>query len=129
MNETASAETARNYIEAVGRHDLDSVRELLADDLVARFAGDSLPKEGWLTALGGLLPILLRNEIRHVSAAGDDACVVYDFVTDTPAGAVACVELIGTEQGKIRSIELILDRVAFAPVNQALQDRAAAPAG
>ena len=53
-------------------------------------------------------------------------CVVYDFVTDTAAGAVRCIELLTVDGGVITEIELLLDRVAFAPVNQALEERAAA---
>lgn len=127
MTENRSAELTRAYIEAVGRHDLGAVAELIGDDAVARFAGDSLTKDAWLGALGRLLPALERNEIRHLSSDGETACVVYDFVTNTPAGAIACVELIGTAGDRISSIELILDRVAFAPVNEAL--RARVPAG
>lgn len=123
MNANRSAELTRAYIEAVGRHDLATVGELIADDAVATFAGQSLPKEAWIRALDGLLPILKRNEIRHLSADGDAACVVYDFVTDTPAGAVPCVELVGTSEDRIRTIELILDQVTFAPVNEALRER------
>lgn len=67
----------------------------------------------------------MRNEVREVFADGDRACVVYDFVTDTPAGAVPCVELVTVRDGRITAIELIFDRVAFAPVNEALAARAA----
>jgi hypothetical protein len=48
---------------------------------------------------------------------------VYDFVTDTAAGAVRCIELLTISADKIREIELVLDRVAFAPVNEALKAR------
>ncbi|WP_223693130.1 nuclear transport factor 2 family protein [Leifsonia poae] len=111
---------ARSYIEAVGRHDLAALDDLLGDDAVAAFAGAPLDKTGWIAALRRLLPALLRNEIREIFVDGDRACVVYDFVTDTEAGAVRCVELLTVTDGRIRSIELVLDRVAFAPVNQAL---------
>jgi ketosteroid isomerase-like protein len=70
-----------------------------------------------------LLPALVRNEVREVFADGDRACVVYDFVTDTAAGAVPCVELVTVRDGRITGIELIFDRVAFAPVNEALAAR------
>ena len=120
-----SATIARRYIQAVGAHDLDTVRGLLADDLSALFAGGTLGRDEWLGALKRLLPALVRNDIREVFADGDRACVVYDFVTDTPAGAVPCVELVTVEDGGITRIELILDRVAFAPVNEALAARAA----
>ncbi|HWU45245.1 MAG TPA: nuclear transport factor 2 family protein [Humibacter sp.] len=116
---------AAAYVAAVGRHDLDAVAELLADDVVARMAAGTSTKQEWLAALRRLLPALQRNELRHVSADGATACVVYDFVTDTPAGSVPCVEVITVSDGLIHGIELIFDRVSFGPVNQALQERAA----
>ncbi len=114
---------ARSYIQAVGSHDLKALENLLGEDLVATFAGTTLNKAGWTTALNRLLPALVRNEIREVFTAQDRACVVYDFVTDTAAGAVRCIELLTINADKIREIELVLDRVAFAPVNQALNAR------
>ena len=125
MTQAESAAIARTYIEAVGAHDLETVGGLLSDDLAAVFAGGTIGKQEWIAALARLLPALLRNEVREVFADGDRACVVYDFVTDTPAGAVPCVELVTVRDGRITAIELIFDRVAFAPVNEALAARAA----
>ena len=117
---------ARRYVAAVGAHDLAPLDDLLDDALTARFAGDASSKDEWVRALGRLLPALLRNEIRDVFTVDGRACVVYDFVTDTPAGSVTCVELLTIQNGRIREIDLLLDRVAFAPVNAALAERAAA---
>lgn len=114
---------ARSYIQAVGSHDLDALENLLGEDLVAAFAGTTLDKAGWTTALKRLLPVLVRNEIREVFTAQDRACVVYDFITDTAAGAVRCIELLTINADKIHGIELVLDRVSFAPVNEALNAR------
>lgn len=122
---TQTESIARRYVDAVGAHDLAPLDDLLDDALAARFAGVSSTKGEWLQALERLLPALTRNEIREVFVTGDRACVVYDFVTDTPAGAVRCVELLTIDHGRIRDIELLLDRVAFGPVNVALAERAA----
>ena len=116
---------ARRYIQAVGAHDEEPLDDLLDVALVAEFAGTTLDKDGWLKALHRLMPALVRNEIREVFADGDRACIVYDFVTDTAAGAVRCVELLTVRDGRIAHIELLLDRVAFAPVNEELAQRAA----
>jgi len=112
---------ARSYILAVGSHDLNAVGNLLSEDFVATFAGTTLDKAGWTTALKRLLPALVRNEIREVFTAQDRACIVYDFTTNTDAGAVRCIELLTINADKIRETELVLDRVAFAPVNEALK--------
>jgi hypothetical protein len=39
---------------------------------------------------------------------------------------VRCVELLSVVDGRIEEIELILDRLAFTPVRQALEERARA---
>lgn len=78
-----------------------------------------------ITALDRLLPALIRNDLREIVTEGIRVCVVYDFMTNTDAGAVRCVELLTVDDSKILKIELILDRAAFAPVNEALNERAA----
>ncbi|HEY5223900.1 MAG TPA: nuclear transport factor 2 family protein [Microbacteriaceae bacterium] len=126
MESTRVKAVATEYIDTVGRGDLEPLDQLLADELAASVGGNVSTKQEWIAALGHLLPALVRNDIRHVYADGDNACVVYDFVTNTPAGAVVCVEdLELNADGRIRRIELIFDKVAFAPVNAALQERAA----
>jgi len=126
MTITDTETIARKDIDAVGTHRLEQLDDVLDDRLEARFAGDILNKTEWATALDRLMPALERNEIREIFVTGDRACVVYDFVTDTPAGTVVCVELLTVHGGRIRQIELLLDRVAFGPVNAALAERAAA---
>ena len=123
MNEVGTAAAARAYIETVGVGELGPLETLFDDHLVATFAGAELDKPSWIEALRRLLPILIRNDIRDVFVSGERACVVYDFVTDTPAGAVICVELITVRDGRITAIELVLDRVAFGPVQEALKER------
>ncbi|MGH1549269.1 nuclear transport factor 2 family protein [Leifsonia poae] len=125
MASTDTETIARRYIQAVGAHDEEPLADLLDVALVAEFAGTTSDKDGWLKAIHRLLPALVRNEIREVFADGDRACVVYDFVTDTSAGAVRCVELLTVRDGRIAHIELLLDRAAFAPVNEELAQRAA----
>lgn len=124
MASTDTETLAKAYIQAVGAHDPDALETLLDDDLRAEFAGSTSDKEAWIAALKRLMPVLLRNEIREVLTDGDRACVVYDFVTDTSAGAVRCVELLTVADGRISRIELLLDRAAFAPVNAELAERA-----
>ncbi|ANF31368.1 hypothetical protein A0130_06540 [Leifsonia xyli] len=125
MASTDTETIARRYIQAVGAHDEEPLADLLDVALVAEFAGATSDKKAWLKALHRLMPVLVRNEIREVFADGDRACVVYDFVTDTSAGAVRCVELLTVRDGRIAHIELLLDRLAFAPVNEELAQRAA----
>lgn len=117
----SAAAVAHRYVRAVGESDLGTVRDLLHDDLVAVFAGGRFGKEEWLGALDRLLPALERNDRIRTLGEGGRSAVDYDFVTCTPAGAIRCVELVSVDRGRIREIELILDRVDFAPVNAWLE--------
>ncbi|HEV7183960.1 MAG TPA: nuclear transport factor 2 family protein [Leifsonia sp.] len=123
--EADTVATSRAYIEAVSDHDLTPLETILDDGLVATLSGDRFGKREWIDALERLLPVLIRNDIREVFVSGQRASVVYDFVTDTPAGAVICVELVTVRNGRITEIELVFDRVAFAPAQAELKARAA----
>jgi hypothetical protein len=134
------------YIELVGAHDLAPLDELFADDLIATTGGGNFDKAEWIAALARLLPVVVRNEIREVfegapstNSGADDAvessseaegrsgakaCVVYDFVTDTPAGAVPCVEWVTVVDDRITTVELVFEKAHWADVVAALQERA-----
>lgn len=99
-------------------------KTLFDEQLVATLSGAAFGKREWIEAIRRLLPVLVRNDIREIFVAGQRACIVYDFVTDTPAGAVVCVELVTVKDGRITEVELVLDRVAFAPVQATLKGRA-----
>jgi SnoaL-like domain len=124
MHTTETGTVARAYIEAVGARDLAPLETLFDDRVVATLSGLQLGKAEWIEAIGRLLPVLIRNDIREIFVAGERACIVYDFVTDTSAGSVVCVELVTVQGGRITDVELVLDRVMFAPVQAALQARA-----
>jgi SnoaL-like domain len=115
------------YIELVGAHDLAPLEELFADNLVATTGGRTFDKAEWIAALDRLLPALVRNDIRQVFVDGRSACVIYDFVTDTEAGAVPCVEWITTDEaGRMTAVELIFEKANWAHVVAALLERASA---
>ncbi len=113
------------YIEACGRKDLETVARLLAPDL--EFIGVSQTVHGaepYLAVLRRLGAVWVRSEVRKVFTEGNDVCVLYDFVTDTPAGAVPCVEWLRIEDGHIRWAKLLFDRVSFQPAKEELERRA-----
>lgn len=120
----STADVARKYVELVGSHDLEPLQELFADNLTAKVGDDSFDKAAWIAALGRFLPALIRNDVRHVFADGNDAAVIYDFVTDSPAGAVPCVETVSVEAGKIASIHLIFERLHWQEFLNTLRERA-----
>jgi hypothetical protein len=114
------------YIDACGRKDLDAVAPLLAPDVV--FVGPSNTVTGatpYLAVLRRIGPVWVRSDVKKVFADGPDVCVIYDFVTDTPAGAVPIVEWLRIEAGRITAIKLFFDRVTFKPASDELARRAA----
>jgi hypothetical protein len=121
-----SADIARRYIEAVSVRDFDTIDRLFGDGLIAASGGREFDKAEWTAALRRLVLALEHNEIRHVFADGGDACVVYDFVTDTETGAVPCVEVVHTSGESIDRIELIFERAGWDVVLAAIAERAAA---
>ena len=114
-------QTALAYVDAVSRKDFAALSALLAPDL--SFKGPSrstTSAEQYLAALRRLGPILVRSDLKQAVAEGADVCVVYDFVTSTPAGAVTMMEALRVEDGKIASVQLMYDRVAWKPAQDAL---------
>ena len=115
---------ASRYIELVGAHDLDPLEDLFADSLVATTVSAPFDKAGWIAALRRLLPILARNEVRQVVVDGSVACIVYDFLTDTEAGAVPCAEWITVDaDGRVTGINLLFEKTNWAQVAAAIQER------
>jgi hypothetical protein len=99
------------YIQAVGEHRLDDLRPML--DPAAEFTlGDATFRgvDAFVGAFVRLLPILERNDIRKIFVDGDEACVIYDFVTKTPAGPVLSVEYLKFSNGLIKSSLLVFER-------------------
>jgi ketosteroid isomerase-like protein len=99
------------YIDAVGRRDFEGVAQLLHPDAEFLTSGPALRGvAAFVGALRRLGPILVRNDVRATIADGNDVAVFYDFVTDTPAGAVQTIEWITTADGRVRTSRLIFDK-------------------
>jgi hypothetical protein len=122
------AQRARDYIEAVGEGRLDDLEALLHPALVFRSGDVSHDRTGFLAAVRRLAPVILRTEIRELVASGDEVCLVYDFVTDTPVGAIRSVEWLTFEDGRIRDIRLLFDPVRWPEVVAELERRTSSAA-
>ena len=118
------------YLDAVSKQQYDRVEELLAPDL--KFKGPAMTRtsaQDFLGALKHLAAIHLRTEVERVFVDGDDVCVIYDFVTDTTAGALPAIEWLNFDGGRIRSINLYYDRVPWQTVMAAITERTAGAGG
>ena len=75
------------YIEAVGQKQFDRVAELLHPTVEFLTSGRSIRGvPAYVDALRRLAPIIVRNDVQTTIVDGSDVAVLYDFVTDTPAG-------------------------------------------
>ena len=102
---------AEAYIEAVGRKEFDRVADLLHPDVEFVTTGPSIRgRPAFVGALRRLAPIIVRNDIHSTIVDGNDVAIVYDFVTDTPAGSVPTIEWITTEEGRILTSRLIFHK-------------------
>ncbi|HLK89623.1 MAG TPA: nuclear transport factor 2 family protein [Polyangia bacterium] len=102
------------YLEAVAKHQYDKVEGLLVPDL--RFRGPVMARSSaadFVGALKSLAAIHVRNDVKRVFVDGDQVCVIYDFVTDTTAGALPAVEWLQFEGDRISSIDLYYDRLPW----------------
>ena len=118
-------EATRRYIEAVGEGRLDEVASLLHPDLAFHSGPQTHDREAYLAAIRRIAPVIVRNEIRELIVSGDEAVVVYDFVTATPAGAIRSVEWLRFEDGRIREIRLLFDPTRWPEVVAELARRTA----
>ena len=112
------------YVNAVGEHRLDDLPAMLDPD--AEFTVGDTTLRGAEAFIGGfkrLDPIIERNAIRKIFVDGDEACVIYDFVTDTPAGAVLSIEYLKFKNDRIASSLLLFERLHWPEVMAVLQKR------
>lgn len=115
------------YINALAQHDYDAIANLLAPNVV--LVGPAATRTGavdLLAAFKRLSAIHVRSDVRRVFVDDNEVCVIYDFVTDTPAGVVPTIEWMKIEDGTIRSINLYYDRVPWQIIGDEMQKRSAA---
>lgn len=115
-----------SYIAAVGEGRLEDLRPMLDAD--AEFTVGDTTLRGADAFIGGfrrLGPIIKRNEIRKIFLDGKEACVIYDFVTDTPAGPVLSIEYLQFKNDRIASSLLLFERLHWPEVMAELAKREA----
>lgn len=123
---TDPRELVTSYIQAVGERRLEALLPLLEPDAEFTLGDNTLRgRDAFVGAFRRLLPIIERNDIRHLFVDGDEACVVYDFVTNTPVGPVLSVEHITLRNGRIASTTLVFERLHWPEVMTVIKEREA----
>ena len=123
MTQDRKTQTIR-YLDAVARQRYGELEEILAPDL--HFRGPVMTRHAaadFIGALKRLSAIHVRSEIKHVFVDGDDVCVIYDFVTDTTAGALPTIEWLHFDGPRIRAIDLYYDQLPWQSVMAAIAER------
>jgi hypothetical protein len=119
---------ALEYLDAVAKQEFERLEGLLAADL--QFKGPAMTRstaQDFIAALKRLGAIHVRNDVKRVFVDGDDVCVIYDFVTDTTAGALPTIEWLHFDGPRISSINLYYDRLPWQTVMEAIAQRAVRP--
>lgn len=104
------ADTASAYFEGWRRRDAESLREVLADDIV--FDGPMGHVEGLednIASLHGLLGIVRDLAIRRVFVDDPDVATVYDLHTTVAADPILVVNWSHVVDGRIASMRAVFD--------------------
>ena len=113
---TASArEVVESYRAALGKGDFTAARSLMQDDMTFQGPFDTFNKaDDYLAASKRLASIIQRIDVKKVFVDGDDVCVLYDMVTNTPAGTAFIAEWYQVKGGKIAALHAVFDARLFA---------------
>lgn len=115
------------YVAVVGERRFDRLAELVHPE--ATFGGAvkqaTRGAAAFIDGFRTLGPIIVRNEIRELIVEGERAAVLYDFVTESDAGAVLTAEFLAAEDGLIRSSALLFDMRRWPAVLAELERRKA----
>src|SRR5690349_10001980 len=111
------------YIEAEGQKDWATIEGLLDDNLKFRLGDKEVGKPQYLGVLKRLGPVWNGNRIKRIFVDGNEAVALYDFLSDTPTGAVPCVEWIRFRGDKISEIDFLFERESWGVVEEEIKRR------
>ena len=117
MTSESAGEIVQSYQMALGKGDFASARALMRDDMTFQGPFDTFhTADAYLVPLKQLATIIERIDLKKVFVDGDDVCVLYDMVTNTPAGTAFIAEWYQVRGGKIASLRAVFDGRPFAPL-------------
>lgn len=111
----SAAEVVQGYTRALGKGDFASARRYMHDNLSFHGPFDTFDKpEPYLEGLKKLHAMVQRVDMKKFFVDGDDVCLLYDLVTNTPAGTSFVAEWHHVKGEKIASIRVVFDARPFA---------------
>jgi SnoaL-like domain len=107
----------RKYHQSWTRRDMDTARSCLADGLDFQGPIDTFSSaDSFIATLTGFAQMLTRVDLLQEFYTDDSAALLYDCVTNSPAGTIRTAEFFGLRDGKIASIRLVFDATALRQV-------------
>jgi len=104
-----------DYQQALGKGDFATARKLVHDNLSFQGPLDTFHSpEPYFEALKKLHPIIQRIDMKKIFADGNDLCVLYEMVTNTPAGTAFVCEWYQVKGEKIAEVRTVFDARPFA---------------
>jgi len=115
MTTVNASEIVESYRAALGKGDFAAARKLMQDDMTFQGPLDTFnTADQYLEASKRLASIIQRIDLKKVFVDGDDVCVLYDMVTNTPAGTAFIAEWYQVKDGKIAALRAVFDARPFA---------------
>src|SRR5262249_37846657 len=112
-----AGEIVKSYQAALGAGDFAAARNLMRDDMTFHGPFDTFhTAEEYLEAVKRLAAIIQRIDLQKVFVDGEDVCVLYDMVTNTPAGTAFIAEWYQVQDGKIAALRAVFDARPFVPL-------------
>ena len=110
MVASSAGQIIQEYFRAFHSGDANAARQLLADDLQLEGPFEKFDNaDDYLQAVAKLGPIVKDVDMKKMWADDNDACVIYDMITDTPIGTAPIVEWHSVRGGKIAEIRVYFD--------------------
>src|SRR5262245_65830318 len=101
--------------QALGKGDFAAARILMHDNLLFQGPSDTFHSpEPYFESLKKLHPIIQRIDMKKIFADGNDVCVLYDMVTNMPAGTAFVCEWYQVKGEKIANVRIVFDARPFA---------------
>lgn len=111
----STIEVVESYRSALGKGDFGAARSLMQDTMAFQGPLDTFDTaDQYLEASKRLAPIIQRIDVKKMFVDGNDVCVLYEMVTNTPAGTAFIAEWYQVRDGKIAALRAVFDARPFA---------------
>ena len=110
-----AGQVVQGFMGAMGKGDFAAARKYLHENLSFRGPIDAFDKpEPYLQALEKLHKMVERVDMKKMFVDGNDVCLLYDLVTNTPDGTSFVCEWMQVKDEKIAAIRVVFDARPFA---------------